>query len=275
LRCILLKEVLGISCVLPAVSPLTIQKTYGTLGCIWRESLHTYLDEDEDAVPFQSLIHLESSGRPFIDPWVQHEGLQSWLSSLFQVCIPPLLHLLYAHGVALEAHAQNMILVHRQGQPVRMAFKDFHDGIRFSRELLQEPELCPPLVPTPDIHARVNRNSFVETADPLLVRDFLLDAFFFINLGQLALFLQQHYGFDEEVFWSLAVDVITRYRERFPELQSAFETFDLFAPTISVEQLTTRRLLPDTELRLHEVRNALARFRLTTRPRERKVKEAR
>lgn len=261
LECVLLREVMGVSCVVPERSPLSAPASYGVLGCIWRESLHAFLKPEEDAIPFQSLIHRDREGRPVVDRWIQQQGLEPWLETLMQTCIPPLIHLLYAHGVALESHAQNMILIHRQGVPCRMAFKDFHDGIRFSRQLLTEPELCPVLVATPEAHARINRNSFVETDDSLLVRDFVLDAFFFINLGELALFLHQHYGLAEERFWSIVVRVIERYQARFDQLQERFALFDLFAPEISVEQLTTRRLLPDSELRLHQVPNALARFR--------------
>jgi siderophore synthetase component len=257
LRSILLKEVVGVSCVFPEYAPLG---TYGIAGCIWRESLHQFLEEDEEAIPFQSMIQVASNGRPCIDAWIQRDGLLVWIKALLNTCIPPLLHLLFAHGVALEAHAQNMILIHRHGIPCRVAFKDFHDGIRFSRQLLSVPERAPHLAEISDLHARINRNSFVETDDPLLVRDFLLDAFFFINLGELAMFIRRHYQLDEAIFWSSACDAIEQYQDRFADLQERFALFDVFTPEIQVEQLTTRRLLPDTELRLHQVDNPLAQF---------------
>jgi siderophore synthetase component len=275
LRCVLLAERCGISYLggdvgkadgegAPTIALLR-QQSYGILACIWRESLHTYvhLENGEEAVPFSSLVHLAGDGSPFIHPWMQHPDIEEWLKTLLHVAITPLIHLLYAHGIALEAHAQNMVLVQRDGMPQYVVFKDFHDGIRFSRQHLTAPQRCPPLVPTPEEHARVNRNSFVETSDPLLVRDFMLDAFFFINLAELAIFLHEHYGFSEGRFWSLAREVIERYQRRFAHLQERFVLFDICTPTFSVEQLTRRRLLPESELRLHEVSNPLADARHT------------
>lgn len=256
LRPVLLGEVLGVAYARPQPEPLQ-PATNGVLACIWRESLHRFLAAEESAVPFTALSSLDLDGRPFIDPWVQAEGVERWTRRLLEVSILPVVHLLCAHGIALEAHAQNMVLIHRQGIPRRLALKDFHDGIRFAPAHLAAPERRPPLRATPAAHARVNRNSYIETDSVADVRDFMHDAFFFINLGELALFLADHYGLDERRFWSLARTVISAYQARFPHLQERFALFDLFAPTIQVEQLTKRRLYPETEVRVHRVRNPL------------------
>jgi len=256
-RVVLLGEVMGISYDPPALSDLVQSATYGVLGCIWRESLHSCLDEGEEAVPFNALSVVDLDGRPLIDPWVRKYGVEPWLKQLLETSVLPIIHLLYAHGVALESHAQNMVLIHRRGWPSRLALKDFHDGIRFSKNHLADPGICPDLLATPAYHARVNRNSFIETDDIQLVRDFVLDAFFFINLGELAMFLADHYGYEESRFWSLTRQVIETYQRQFPALRERFRLFDLFVPTIGVEQLTKRRLYPDTELRIHQVENPL------------------
>ena len=142
------------------------------------------------------------------------------------------------------------------GVPTRVALRDFHDGVRFSRAALAEPELCPEPLPPPSHHQ--NRNSFLETDDLGLVADFLLDAFFFINLGELAIFLADAYDLDERDFWSIVSASVAAYEQRFPELAERFALFDVRKPAIAVEMLATRRLLPDTELRLHAVGNPLA-----------------
>ncbi len=257
LRLILLGEVLGTSVEPRATSELVREDTYGALACIWRESLHTFLEPNEAAVPFNGLIANELDGTPLIDPWVCKAGsVRAWVDALLAVTLPPLLHLLQAHGVALEAHAQNMVLVHVDGRPARLALKDFHDGVRFSRAHLARPDLCPELAGTPAHH--VNRNSFIETDDLDLVTDYLLDAFLFINLGELALFLAEAYDFDERDFWTAAREAAHSYQRRFPRLAERFAVLDVFKPTIEIEKLTTRRLLPDTELRLHTKPNPLA-----------------
>lgn len=169
----------------------------------------------------------------------------------------PLVHLLHAHGIAVEAHAQNMVLVHSAGRPRRLAVKDFHDGVRFSRSHLADPGRCPELAATPEHHT--NRNSFVETDDPALVTDFLPDALLFVNLGELAMLLADTYGFAEQEFWAVVRTAIRSHQRRFPQLADRFAVCDVFKPSVAVEKLTTRRLLPDTELRLHAVPNAVHR----------------
>jgi siderophore synthetase component len=151
-----------------------------------------------------------------------------------------------------------MILIHQQGIPHRIALKDFHDGIRFSPSHLSNGQQRPKLHLTPASHQAVNRNSYLETDNLEDVRDFMLDAFFFINLSELALFLADHFDFDEGYFWSLARTVIVDYQAHFPQLQERFALFDLLTPTIEVEQLTKRRLFPEVERRVHQVPNALA-----------------
>lgn len=257
LRPIFLEEVVGVAYNRP--QPDFLQPTtYGVLSCIWRQSLSTFLSSDEGAVPFTALCHLDVDGHPFIEPWIRKDGLEQWVHRLLEVSILPVIHLLYAHGIALEAHAQNVILIHRQGVPRRLALKDFHDGVRFAPAFLAAPHQRPILFASPPLHLQVNRNSYIEADSLEDVRDFVHDAFFFINLSELALFLSDHFGLEERHFWHLAHTVITDYQRRFPHLHKRFALFDLFALTVQVEQLTKRRLYPDTEVRVHRVRNALA-----------------
>jgi 2-[(L-alanin-3-ylcarbamoyl)methyl]-3-(2-aminoethylcarbamoyl)-2-hydroxypropanoate synthase len=245
LRPVFLGEVLGV-----AHSP--------ELSAIWRESLHPYLRAAEEAAPFTALGHVDATGEPFIAGWVKEQGVEAWARRLLEVTVPPVLHLLVAHGIALEAHAQNLILIHEGGRPRRLALRDFHDGVRFSVAGLADPAARPALRPTPPEHLRVNRNSYLEAHSDEEVRDFLCDCFFFVNLAELAMFLEDIFGLAEERFWAFARRVIEDHRRRFPWLGERAARFDVLAPTVSVEQLTTRRLLPDTELRLQAVRNPLA-----------------
>ncbi|MDQ3886953.1 MAG: siderophore biosynthesis protein, partial [Actinomycetota bacterium] len=249
-------EVMGTAVDPKPVCELVRGDTYGALACIWRESLHTHLAAGEQAAPFTALTARELDGTPLVDPWIRAYGVRQWVKELIDVSVLPLVHLLQRHGIALEAHAQNMVLVHVAGEPKRLAVRDFHDGVRFSRSRLADPGQCPELAATPAHHT--NRNSFVETDDVDLVIDFLLDALLFVNLNELGMFLADSYGFGEREFWAVVRDAIQAYHRRFPELADRFACFDVFKPGIAVEKLTTRRLQPDTELRLHQVPNPLA-----------------
>ena len=228
------------------------------LAAIWRDSLHNRLASGEDAAPFTALTHIDATGEPFIASWMKEEGTEAWVRRFLEVTVPPVVHFLAAHGIALEAHAQNLLLIHEAGRPRRLALRDFHDGIRFSAAGLADPAARPALQPTPPEHLRVNRNSYLEAENDEEVRDFAHDCLFFVNLGELAMFLEDHFDLAEERFWSIARRVIEDHRRRFPALAERAARFDVLAPEVSVEQLTIRRLLPDTEVRTHRVRNPLS-----------------
>jgi siderophore synthetase component len=253
--CSLLGEVLGM--VYEGPPSRRDELTYGILGCIWRESVTRYVTPPQCAVPLTALCALDLSGEPFIQPWLTKYGVERWLQQLLRVCIMPAIHFLYGHGIALEAHAQNMILVHEQGHPVKVVFRDFHDGVRFCPRLLAQPEKRPALSPLPPQHARVNPNSYIETDSAEEVRDFLADSLFFINLSQLAIFLADRFSYPEEQFWDLARGVIQAYHARIGPQSNRLNEFNLLVPMLSVEQLTARRLLPETSVRVHAVPNPL------------------
>lgn len=228
------------------------------LAAIWRDSVHRYLAAGEQAAPFTALTHVDAAGEPVIGPWVKEYGVVPWVRRMLEVTVTPVLHFLVAHGIALEAHAQNLILIHAGGLPRRLALRDFHDGIRFSVDGLADPDRRPALRATPPEHLRVNCNSYLEAASDDEVRDFAHDCLFFVNLAELAMFLEDRFFLPEERFWSLARGVVEDHRRRFPELAGRAARFDVLAPEVSVEQLTTRRLLPDTEVRTQRVRNPLS-----------------
>lgn len=257
LRVIMLGEVVGAAYDNSHVPGMFQPDSYGVLSCIWRESVYEQLETGESVLPFNALATLDVEGHPVIKPWIGRYGAEAWLNDLLKVSVNPLIHWLFAHGIALESHAQNMLLIHDEGKPVRIALKDFHDGIRFKKDLLAEPVRCPELVDVPEYHRRVNRNSFLVAEEAEAVRDFVHDAFFFINLGELALFMQEHYGIPEQQFWDQVRRIIEQYQHRFPEHQARYEAFSLFESEIGVEQLTKRRLYPDDELRMHQVPNPL------------------
>ncbi|CAN1600973.1 IucA/IucC family protein [Pseudomonas mediterranea] len=266
---VILGEVAGVSFSYDHLPATRAPQAYGTLGAIWRESIHGYLKADEQAVPFNGLSHVENrygqgEQLPFIDAWIAQYGLQAWTQRLLEVTVPPIIHMLYAEGIGMESHGQNIVLITRDGWPQRIALKDFHDGVRYSPAHLARPKLCPTLVPLPASHAKLNRNSFIITDDVNAVRDFSCDCFFFICLAEMAIFLRQHYQLDEARFWQMTADVITAYQAAHPQHRERFALFDVFAPSYEVEELTKRRLLGDGERRFKSVPNPLHAFRPQT-----------
>lgn len=235
-------------------------KAYGTMGAIWRESIHQYLKDSEEAFPFNGLSYVPNGQQPLIEEWIANYGVEAWAQQLLKVSVLPIIHMLYAEGIGMESHGQNIILIHENGWPVRIALKDFHDGIRFSPKHLARPQFAPELVSLPASHAKINRNSFIFTDDVEAVRDFSSDCFFFICLTDIAIFLADQYQLDEKVFWETTANIIHQYQQEHPQHQERFKLFDLFAEHFNVEELTKRRLLGDSQARFKAVPNPLHAF---------------
>lgn len=255
LRLVLLKEVVGISYRYEKLPGISQQRAYGTLAAIWRESLHPYLEQGEEAVPFTALCHIHADGRPFIQPWVEKYGVEQWVRSMLMASVLPMIHLLYAHGIGMESHAQNMVLIHREGEAARIALKDFPGGIRyFTGDNSGHHRLAG--LKKPSAH-HGNSASSMGTDKAWEVRDFMMDAFFHINLAEVSRFLEEHYGLSDQAFWTLVAKIIKDYQERFEHLGESYQLFDLFAEKIEVGQLTIRRLCGEAAKRDHIVKNPL------------------
>ncbi|WP_334076963.1 IucA/IucC family protein [Paenibacillus sanfengchensis] len=257
----LLDEYAGIAFETRELSPSVRDRAYGALGAIMRRGQEAVLQDGEQALPFAALSYAEGEAAAHVETWISRYGLHAWLGELLEAAVTPLIHMLYAHGVALESHAQNILLLHRDGRPVRIALRDFHDGVRFCRRLLPEPQLCPQLHPEPASHLALNRHSYMQTEDPEAVRDFLHSAFFFVCLGDLGLCLNERFGLAEESFWERVAEVILGYQNRHPEFARQYALYDLFSETIRIEQLARRRLWPDSEVEPKWVPNPLHAFR--------------
>lgn len=251
-RPVLLREVAGVS----FTSQAPAQGQYGALSCIWRESVHGHLRPGEAAVPMNAVMHVDTDGRPFVDGWVKRYGPECWLRRLVERAWLPVLHLLWQHGTALESHAQNMILLHEDGLPARVALKDFHDGVRFCEALLSAP--APALAAPPAEHARINPNSFLEAADADELRDFTFDALFFVNLAELAWLFERFYGMAEVRFWQITREVLQTHQERHPQWAARYALFDCFADEVAIELLASRRFQPEIRLRTRLSPNPLA-----------------
>ncbi|MGQ7261556.1 IucA/IucC family protein [Vreelandella sp. V005] len=264
---VILGEVAGVALDERAFPPARYHDIYGKVGAIWRQNISQFLHAGEQAVPFNGLSQLSRSwegepSAPFIAPWVERHGLEAWAKQLIHVATLPIIHMLFAEGIGMESHGQNIIVIHRDGWPTRVALKDFHDGVRFSPDHLARPELAPTLEPVPASHAALNRNSFIVTDDLSAVRDYSCDAFFFIALAEIAIFLHRHFGLEESRFWSMTAAVIKEYQHAHPEHAERYDCFDVFVPDWEVEALTRRRLFGDGQPQVKQVPNPLAAYAL-------------
>lgn len=234
-------------------------KLEGQLGSIWRESVRTYMKDEEEAVPFTVLMMMELDGRPFIDDWLCRYGTEEWVKRLIEVSVIPVWHLLVAHGIAVEAHAQNMILLHQNGWPTRVVLRDFHDSIEYMEEFIADRSLVPDFE---TIHERfkdahVDHYYWMSSVEAL--RELAMDTLFVFHLSELSYLLEEQVGFAETRFWSLVKNGIQKHFERFPSLRSRNEQLQHTSTHIYVESLLTKKVQNQEEGNFrHIVNNTLA-----------------
>ena len=228
------------------------------LGAVWRESVYTFLEDDERVVTLAALTHVDGDGVAYLTRLVERSGLtvEEWLDEFFDVVLPPLLHFLYKYGTVFSPHGQNaMLVLDDDGAPRRLAVKDFVDDVNVSDRPLPELQALPE-----EVHEVLRKEP------PEGLCQFIFSGLFVCVLRYVADVLEVHHGYDEERFWTQARETILAYQERFPELEDRFELFDLLRPEFTKLALNRNRIFDygydDAEGRPHAsehgtVRNAL------------------
>lgn len=256
--------------------PLTILREYagiiadadgplaGQLGAIWRESAQATLQPGEAVIPFNALMMVEADGRPFADDWIRRFGLMPWMNRLIEAAVLPVWHLLVHHGIAVEAHGQNMLLVHRDGWPVRLILRDFHDSMEFCPAFLREPEKAPDFLSLNPLYRDARPDQYYWTDNLDSLRELVMDTLFIYNLTEISHLLDHAYGLPETTFWQRVESLLSSYAaEHGASQRQAQLGYD--QPHILTESLMTRKLLALKPEYHHTVPNALAAGQLQLR----------
>ncbi|REK71142.1 IucA/IucC family protein [Paenibacillus paeoniae] len=237
-RLILLHEYAGIS--LPAAG--------GAIGAIWRENVRSYLESGEEAVPFFTLAAREADGAAFMDPWIAQYGMETWFRQLLRRCVIPVVHLLVAHGIVLESHGQNMLLVHRNGLPERVALRDFHEGVEYYGPFLASPELVPDFGRLHPAYGDGKPGDYFEMGRLEDLSEMLMDALWFMNIGTIISFAASRFPIGERELWSTVAGELKTYQSSFPSMKERFDSLGLFAPEYVIEPLVQRRMFGGTKV---------------------------
>lgn len=237
----------------------------GQLAALWRRSVQSTLGEGESAIPFNMVMVTEADGTAFVAPWIERYGLSPWLDQLLTVAVLPVWHLLVRHGIAVEAHGQNMVLVHRDGWPVRLILRDFHDSVEYAPGFLAAPDRLPDF---PNLHpayrdAPPDRYYWASGVDPL--RELVMDTLFVFNLTELSDLLALQHGLPESAFWQRVHDQVEGHARRHG-LEERHRRVGHAAPEILTESLLRGKLLRAREEIHHTVPNIFARFAPETSP---------
>ncbi len=220
-----------------------------------RRAMHDVLMLDgETALPFAELRSVDSEGEPFIADWIAQYGTATWVNTMLEVSLQPMIHLLFAHGIGIEADCANMVLMHRNGLPCRVALKDLPAGLHMASQFSACAGVEPTLLQS-NVLAEARGDS---SANQVLTQFY--SATMLRNFGQLSIFLREYFAWPELQFWQQVANCIYRYQDARPNMALRFASFDLFAETIQVERAVRAKLL-GAQQGCQEVRNPLHRFR--------------
>jgi siderophore synthetase component len=203
------------------------------LGVVWRESIYTFLNNDEEAITLSALMHVDGESKPYVSQLVAESGLtlDEWFGEFFETVLPPLLHFLYRYGTVFSPHGQNTILIVEDGVPSRLAVKDFVDDVNVSDR------------PLPELDALADEmHDVLRKEPPEGLCQFIFSGLFVCVFRYVADVLVEHEGYSEERFWTHARETILDYQSQFPELEERFELFDLLQPEFTKLTLNRNRI---------------------------------
>ncbi|CAM6085275.1 unnamed protein product [Calypogeia fissa] len=170
----------------------------------------------------QNCISLAESARSF---------LKTYAHLLCSVALP----LLWGYGIGLELHLQNMLLVIRNYQPIRLVLRDF-SGLRMHLGRMQEAKLN--FVPAPD--------SMTVTVNLDIVRAKLSHSLILANFTEVVKILSTASGLKAKELYSVVRDVMHRIRDTsHPALRARAdeELAQLLRPTLQGKACATMRIV--------------------------------
>ncbi|MEO3777256.1 IucA/IucC family protein [Micromonospora sp. B11E3] len=235
-RVVILGEVASVSVAHPAYAQLpdAPYRFHELLGAIWRQPVHSYLEEGERARTMATLLLEGSDGRAVVAELVERSGLDpvTWLRAYLRALLPPLLHYLYRYGTSFTPHGENVVLISdAEERPVRIALKDFSSDVEVLPDDLPEYAQLPP-----EVFAKLHRWPATDLAHSILSAICAGHFRFFTDI------VERHLGVPEERFWSLVREPIDAYHARFPELAPQFAAFDLLGPRFAKVALNREQL---------------------------------
>ncbi|MGD6775120.1 IucA/IucC family protein [Sutcliffiella horikoshii] len=229
----------------------------GHLAAIWRKSPSSFLKEEERAIPMNAMSLIEQDGEPFIKHWLERYGMMEWVTQFIKVTVVPVWHLLVSEGVALEAHAQNMILVHEDGWPKKIILRDFHESLEYVEDFLKQPSLAPNFKKLHPCYLNAGGDEFYWMSSIEGLRELIMDTLFVFHLSEVSFLLSEHMNFPEKAFWEVVRETIHSHILLHPSLTERNKLLKAEKECIFTESLFTRKVGMDKREYRHSVINSL------------------
>ncbi len=200
-------------------------------GCLWRESVTSFIGEKQQALSQAALLHRDIHGDSVLQVLIDASGLapMQWLKQFAEVCVRPLLICLYKYGVAFSPHGENSMLIHTQGIPQKMVLKDFIDDVNLVDEAFPELATLPK-----EAHVLL-RHSASELSHFIFTGLFMVHYRYICNV-----FLHDFPQYSEHMFWQTIATVIEAFHQAHPELAGRIEKFAILRP--SFEKICLNRV---------------------------------
>ncbi|ADQ69151.1 siderophore synthetase component [Halogeometricum borinquense DSM 11551] len=212
------------------------------LGCVWRESVLSLIDDDERPLTLAALLHEDFDGTPIATRLADRAGLEltAWIDEFLEVLLNPLLHYLYKYGLVFMPHGTNVVLIHDDGRPTRIAVKDFVDEVAITDR--DFPELAAAL---PDELRDDDRykHHILHQIPPESLCHRMVGTLFVGVFRYVADLLARHHDYPEERFWGQVRSAMDAYQSRFPEFEDRFSLFDLYQPRFKKYCLNRNRMV--------------------------------
>ncbi|WP_028024571.1 IucA/IucC family protein [Enterovibrio calviensis] len=238
---------------------LDLSPECGQLAVIYRESVEGHLKGGEEAVPFNAIMMVENDGLPFIADWVERYGLDVWLEQLIEVAVTPIWHLLVKHGIGIEPHGQNMVLVHRDGWPERIIVRDFHESVEYHESFIRDVDAVPNFAEIEPSLIQAPLDDYYAMSSVELLRELVMDTLFIYNLAEVSHLISTFYPLPESEFWRRVSHKLDNYEKHHPELAERFSLLGCRAPEILTESLITRKLTASSAECHHRIPNPLSK----------------
>ncbi len=185
------------------------------LAALWRESPVPRMAEGERLATMASLLHRDSAGTPLVAELVRVSGQSAtlWLRSFLHAYLRPVAHCLLAHDLAFMPHGENVVLVLREGVPVRALMKDIGEEVAVMNDH----------TPLPPEVERI-RIKVTDDVKALALHTDVFDGF----LRHLSAIFETDGLLAEETFWTEVARCLAQHEEQHPELADAVASYDLF-----------------------------------------------
>lgn len=220
------------------------------LNCLFR-SRKSSKPSSHHAVFAAALSLTEPDGKPFIDPWIERYGCENWLRQLADKLLLPIWHLLVHHGIAVEAHGQNLALLHENGWPTGVLLKDFHESLEFVEDFVAHKAHLPTLDRISEVYSTAPLGRYYQMAHSDDLLELFTDTVLVYLLSDVSYLFNEYYHFAETRFWQLIYQSLTTYNNSEHTARYRIDRLNLFRPRLKVESLLTRKLYGHKEDRCH------------------------